>query len=139
MNLKTYTVLRRLITFTVGLIVAMATVRGSYLLALTGIVTGCIFLVIVRSKAGIKIDERDKLIREKAAQMAYAIFTPTLAIGTFLIMFPTLSDLSVFANGEFTYLESLGVIFAYLTLFLITVYAISYHFINRKFSGGNEE
>jgi uncharacterized membrane protein len=118
----------------------MSVVRDSYLLSIAGVLTGMIFLALVRSKAKIKIDEREKAVQEKAANMTYAIFAPTLGIGAFLLMFPSISKLSVFANGEFVYIESLGMIFAYLTLFLITIYAISYHFFNKSYGvDSNEE
>ena len=100
---------------------------------------GMLFLILVRSKTKITIDEREKTIREKAANITYAIFAPTIGIGTFLLLIPSRSGLAVFSKGEFIYLESLGMIFAYLTLFLISLYAISYYFYNRKFGGANEK
>ncbi len=139
MNRKRYNQIRILVTIFVSVIVSMSVVRDSYLLSIAGVVTGMIFLALVRSKAKIKIDEREKAVQEKAANMTYAIFAPTLGIGAFLLMFPSMSKLSVFANGEFVYIESLGMIFAYLTLFLITIYAISYHFFNKSYGGDSNE
>jgi len=121
----------------VGAIVAVAVKQNSYLLATIGIFTGMLFLGLVRSKTKIVIDEREKTIREKAAQLTYAIFAPVIGIGAFLLLFPSNSGLSVFSKGEFIYLESLGMIFAYLTFFLIVVYSISYFFLNKRFGGGN--
>lgn len=126
------------VTFT-GAIVALAVSIDVYLLAAVGVVTGMLFLILVRSKAKIKIDEREASVREKAAQATYAIFAPTLGIGAFLLLLPSNSNFSVLSKGEFTYLESLGTIFAYLTLYLIVLYAISYHFFNRKYGGGGDE
>lgn len=139
MDRKTYNQLRSVVALFVSAIVAIAVVRSSYLLSFAGIITGLVFMVLVRSKAKIKTDEREKTIQEKAAQITYAIFAPTLGIGSFLLLVPSYSGISVFSKGEFTYLESLGMIFAYLTLFLIAIYAISYHFFNRRYGGGNEE
>jgi len=139
MDRKKYNQLRMTVALFVSVTVALAVVRNSYLLSLVGIITGLVFVVLVRSKAKIIADEREKTIQEKAAQMTYAIFAPTLGIGSFLLLIPSYSGISVFSKGEFTYLESLGMIFAYLTLFLIALYAISYHFLNRKYGGGNEE
>lgn len=124
----------------VFMMVVIAFMQNSYLFATIAIVTGMLFVVLVRSKNKAQIDEREKTIREKAAQMTYAIFAPTIGIGAFLMLFPSRSGLSVFSKGEFAYLESLGMIFAYLALFLIILYSISYYFFSRKFGGdGNEE
>jgi uncharacterized membrane protein len=123
----------------IGLIVAIAVNSNSYILASVGIVTGMLFLTLIKSRVKVLIDERGKTIREKAAQITYAIFAPTIGIGSFLLLMPSHSGLSVFAKGEFLYLESLGTILAYLTLFLISLYAISYFFLNRKYGGGSDE
>jgi uncharacterized membrane protein len=139
MNRKTYNQIRAVVTLFISLLVSISVALGSYLLAVAAAITGMIFLGLARSKTKIVVDEREKTIREKAAQITYAIFAPTLGIGAFLLMIPTQSGLQVFAKGEFTYLESLGVVFAYLTLLLLSLYAISYFFLNRKFGGGSDE
>jgi len=124
--------------FFIFIIVILSITLNSYLLAITGVSTGLIFITLVRSKAKIKIDEREITVREKAAQMTYTIFTPTIGIGAFLILLFASGKLPT-AKNEFHYLESLGVIFAYLTLFLIVLYAISYYFLSRKYGGGSDE
>jgi len=139
MSPKRYNQIRAAVAVFVGTIVSIGVTRDSYLLAVAAMVTGMMFLVLVRTKAKIKSDEREITVREKAAQATYAIFAPTLGLGAFLLMFPTHSRLSVFAKGDFLYLESLGMIFSYLTLFLISLYAISYGYFNRKYGGGDEE
>jgi uncharacterized membrane protein len=139
MNAKRYRQIRAIVTIFIGAIVAAATIRNSYLLAVTGVSTGMLFLILVRTKTKIITDEREETIKEKAAQITYAIFAPTIGIGAFLLLFPSYSNLSVFSKGEFLYTESLGMIFAYLTLFLIAIYAISYHYLNRKYGGGGDE
>lgn len=139
MNSKKYRQIRAAVALFTGTIVSVAVAQNSYLLAVIGVLTGMLFLILVRSKAKITVDEREKTIREKAAQLTYAIFAPTIGIGAFLLLIPSYSGLSVFAKGEFVYLEALGMIFAYLALFLIAIYAISYHFLNRKYGGGRDE
>lgn len=139
MEAKRYKQARVIIIFFIGIVIAVSVVLNLYLLSLIGFFTGILFLSLVRSKTRITIDEREQTIREKSAQLAYAIFAPTLGIGAFLLLVPSNSGLSVFSKGEFAYLESLGTIFAYLTLFLIAIYAISYHFLNRKYGGGGNE
>jgi uncharacterized membrane protein len=139
MNIKKYRQVRIAVAAFVGIIVSIAVNLDSYLLAVSGVATGMMFLTFVRSKTKIVIDERESTIREKAAQLTYAIFTPTIGIGACLMLMPSMSGLSVFAKGEFLYLESLGMILAYLTLFLIATYSISYYFLNKRFGGGNTD
>ncbi|MCL5969930.1 MAG: DUF2178 domain-containing protein [Patescibacteria group bacterium] len=139
MNTKKYRQVRVLIALFVGFLVSIAVTQNSYLLAAISVLTGMLFLILVRSKTKIKIDEREKTVREKAAQATYAIFAPTIGIGAFLMLIPSKSGFSVFAKGEFAYLESLGMVFAYLALFLIALYAISYHYFNKKYGGGGNE
>lgn len=139
MNSKKYRQLRAISAFFISMVVATAVLMDSYILACAGVITGMIFLVFVRSQAKFTLDEREQTIREKAAQLTYAIFTPTIGIGAFLLLFPSYSGLSVFSRGEFVYLESLGMVFAYLTLFLLVIYAISYFFLNKKYGGSTDE
>lgn len=139
MNRKTYKQLRVAVTFFVGMIVSIAVARDSYLLATVGVVTGMLFMFLVRSRAKISTDERELTVQEKAARMTYAIFAPTIGFATFLLLLPSKSGLSIFSKGEWVFTESLGMIFAYLTLFLITIYALAYHFFNRKYGGNGDE
>lgn len=139
MKKQKYHRLRLIISLFVFFIVILSAARDSYLLSFFGVTTGLVFLVLARSSAGIRVDEREAAVREKAAHLTYAIFAPTLGIGAFLLLIPYQNLSPVFAKGEFTYLESLGMILAYLTLFLITIYAISYRFLNRKYGGGDAQ
>lgn len=104
---------------------------GNSILATAGILIGMAFMVIVRSKTDIRIDEREKMVREKAAQMAYAIFAPTIGLGAVLLIF--------LARGEFYFLEAIGIVLAYLSLFLIALYAIFTFYFDRKFGGDGKE
>ena len=139
MDRKKYKQLRVIVAFFVSAIVALAVTRDSYLLAIAGVLTGMVFMVLVRAKAKIRTDEREATVQEKAARMTYAIFAPTIGIAAFLLLLPSKGGISVFSKGEWLFTESLGMIFAYLTLFLIAIYAISYHFFNKKFGGGGNE
>ena len=139
MNKKKYKQLRAIVALFVAGIVGLAVSRNSYLLATAGVLTGMIFMILVRSTAKIRTDERELTIQEKAARMTYAIFAPTIGITAFLLLLPSKGGFAVFSKGEWLYIESLGMLFAYLTLFLIALYAISYHFFNRKFGGGGDE
>ena len=131
MNIKRYKQLRAVVAFFVAALVSISVTSQTYLLAFFATVTGMIFLTLVRSKVKIIIDEREKTVREKAAQITYAIFTPTIGFGALL--------LTLFARDEYPYLQSLGIVFSYLTLFLIALYSISFFILNRKMGGGNDE
>lgn len=135
MTERKYRQMRALAGLFVGGIVGISVIKNSYLLAVIGVMTGMIFLTLVRSKTRTITDERLESIKEKAALLTYSILVPTLGIGAFFMLFPSISRLSVFAKGDFVFLDSLGIIFAYLSLFAMAVYAISYYFLNRKYGG----
>jgi len=131
--------IRIIIVIFIGAIIAMAFSSKSYFLSIASIITGLLFMIFARSKVKSKNDEREISIQEKAANMTYAIFTPVLGISALLMLVPVYSGLSVFRSGEYLYIESLGMVFAYLVLFMISIYAICYHFFNRKYGGGSSE
>jgi len=131
MNIKKYKQLRAGVAFFVAIIVSFAVTSNNYLLAFFGVVTGMMFLTLVRAKVKITVDEREVSIREKAAQTTYAIFAPTIGFGSLLLI--------LFARGEYIFLQSLGMVLTYLTLFLIALYSISYFVLNRRMGGGGNE
>ncbi len=131
MNRKKYNQLRVAITLFVAAMVIIAVIRNAYALAIAGMLTGMLFMAMVRSQAGIILDEREKIVCEKAAQMLYSIFTPTIGLGALVLL--------LLARNELYYLEFLGIVLAYLTLFLIVLYAISYYFFNRKYGAEDDE
>lgn len=120
--------------FIVG-VIFISFVMKNYFLSATSLLIGISLIFLARSSVGLNVDERELAVREKAAQMTYIIFAPTIGFGAFLLLIPSLSGLSVFSRGEFEYLESLGVVLMYLSLFLITVYVISYYFLSHKYGG----
>ncbi len=77
------------------------------------------------------MDEREQSVREKAAQLTYIIFAPTLGMSAL--------GLLILSHDSNFFLESLGVILAYLTLFLITLYSISSFFFDRKYGGHGQK
>jgi len=139
MKIKKYYPFRIVITIFVSAIVLLAIASNDYLLSIVGVIVGLLFIAFVRIKANNGVDEREVTIQEKAAHLTYAIFAPTIGIGALLLLILSRSKLPVFANAEFAYLESLGVILAYLTLFLISVYAISHHFLSKQYGGSKDE
>lgn len=139
MNRKIYKQFRIIVAFFVGMIVSIAVTKDSYLLAAAGVFTGIIFMFLVRSKAKITTDERELSVQEKAARVTYSIFAPTIGIISFLLLLPAQGGFTVFSKGEWLFIESLGIVFAYLTLFLIALYAVTYYFFNKKYGGNGDE
>ncbi len=133
MNQKKFLQIRVIVSLFVLLIVFLAVLKNSYLLSLIGVVTGFVFSVLARSRYKPLTDERQIFLHQKAAQTTYAIFTPTMAIASAILLFPTLSKLSVFSKGEFAFIDAVGTIFAYISLFLIVIYTISYHIFRKKY------
>jgi uncharacterized membrane protein len=131
MNTKTYRKVRIAASFFTAMIVGLAVSIDNIILAGAGVLTGMLMMVIVRSKTDIQIDEREKIIREKSAQMAYAIFAPTIGLGSFFLI--------LVAKDELYFLEAIGIVLAYLTLFLIALYSISHFFYSRKFGSDGKE
>jgi uncharacterized membrane protein len=130
MNKQTYQKYRIGIAIFTSVIVGLAVTRDNTILAVAGVLTGMAFMLVVRSKTKVELDERQKMVREKAALVSYAIFTPTIGLGSLALI--------LFAPDG-SYLEAIGFVLAYLSLFFIALYAIAHHFINRKFGGDGEE
>ena len=138
-DIKKYRKIRAVVAFFVAGLVSVSVTINSYVLAAVAVFTGMLFLILVRSKTKVVVDEREVSIREKAANLTYAIFAPVLGIGSFLLLLPSNINSPVLSKGDFIFLESLGMIFAYLTLFLIAIYSISYFYLNKKFGGGKND
>ncbi|HOX96183.1 MAG TPA: DUF2178 domain-containing protein [Candidatus Woesebacteria bacterium] len=139
MDRKRFRQVRVFVILFVGVIVSLAVENDSYLLATAGVFTGMLLMALARSKTKINTDEREATVQEKAAKTAYGIFTSAIGIAAFLLLLPTKGGLSVFSKGEWAYIESLGIIFAYLTLLLITIYSVSYFLLNKQYGGGIDE
>lgn len=127
---------RMVLTF-VLVTVVLGWMNEIYVLAGSGLGIGLVFWLATKIKNG-KMDEREKSVREQATKTAYSIFAPTIGIGSLLLL--------VFSSGilpttkeEFYYLQSLGIILAYLTLFFIVLYLLAYYFLNKKYGGEDEE
>ncbi len=124
---KRFNTARSLVALFVGMTVATAVIQNSYVLAAAGVVTGMLFVIVIRSRVKPTVDEREKTVREKAAQLTYAIFAPTMGLNAFFLTMFGKNNPAIMAAGQ---------ALSYLTLFLITLYAISYRIVNRKLGGG---
>jgi len=130
MNRTHYKKISAYVAFFVAMLLSISIASGNQIMAALAAITGLLFATIWKLKAKIVVDEREKTVQEKAAQLTYAIFTPMLAIGAFLLL--------LLGKRE-AYLMAIGQVFAYLSLFLISLYSISVHFINKKLGGSIEE
>ena len=119
-----------IVIFTMA-IVSISLVRDNIFLAVTGLVSGMVFMVFVRLKSDTKLDERENIVREKAAQLTITIFSSALGLAAFFIF--------LFARGKWYFLEQIGIILAYLAFSLIALYAISTFYLNRKYGGDDKE
>lgn len=131
MNTQQYRYVRVAVILFMAAVVVVSLWLNNHLLAAAGIVTGLLFLLLVRSRARILVDEREQSIREKAAAATYTIFAATIGVSAVILL--------LWSRRGFVYLEALGLLFAYLALFLIALYAISYQFFNRRYGGGGDE
>lgn len=131
MTIKQYQRLRATVAVFIGMTVSIASIQNSQALGIASVLTGILFLSAVRHKVKIVVDERELSVRQQAAQWTYAIFAPTLGLGSFILF--------LFAREEYYYIQALAMVFAYLTLYLIALYAISYHFFNHKYGGSGDE
>ena len=131
MNDKNFQILKIMVAAFLIILVLLAVVRGQVLLALLAVVAGILFLTAIRSKSEVIMDEREQSVQEKAARMTYMIFAPTLGLSALALL--------LLSTEDNFYLESLGIIFSYLTLFQITLYTLSSFFIDRKYGGDGQE
>jgi len=131
MDNKTYKKYRIGIALFVAILMSIAVSLDNTLLALSSVIIGMVFSVVVRSKTKHVVDEREVMIRQKAAQMAYAIFAPTIGLGSLLL---------ILVSDETSYFtEAIGIVLSYLTLFLIALFSIFLYYFNRKYGGNGEE
>lgn len=126
MNENFYNKTRMLVAFFVAMLVAIAVNLDNNFLALGAVLTGMLFVVLVRRKVGKKFtDERVEEIGKHAASWTYAIITPTIGITAVLL---------IFLGKGTPFLESLATLLSYITLFMLTIYSITYYFFKNKLS-----
>jgi len=128
---KNYRKIRMGIAAFMAAMMSIAVTQDNLLLAIGSVLIGMVFVAVSKPKNNRMVDEREIMVRQKAAQMAYAIFAPTIGLGSVLMI--------ILASDELYLLQTIGYVLAYLSLFLIALYSISYFFLNRKFSGNGEE
>ena len=114
-----------------AIIMSLAVSLDNMVLAIASVVIAIMFMWVMRSKTKRVVDEREVMVRQKAAQMAYAIFAPTIGLGSVILM--------MVGKDEFYFVEAMGIVLSYLSLFLIGLYSIALIFFNRKYGGDGKE
>ncbi len=130
MNLKKYRQTKNLTLIFLALILLVSLSLKIFLLSGFSILTIILFISLISSKNQKIFDEREITLRQQATDFTFTVFLSTISIASFLMLIPSYSGLSVFSRGEFLFLETLGVIFAYLTILIIILYSLSYLFLN---------
>lgn len=116
---------RILIAMYVSIIVSSAATTQNAWLALFGVLSGMLVLALLRRKMQVRTS--DEMLDEVAGKASRA------AYGIILIVFALLSLLFTFTRDQSGYISALGMIFSYLTLSMIAVYSIAFHFYQRKY------
>lgn len=137
MTIKKYHQLKKGTLIFLFIIFSLSLFLKIYFLSVISVLTAILFITLLHSNQG-SSDERQVTVRRQAIDFTFTILVSTLSLGSFIMLLPLTTGLSVFSKGEFLYVESIGTIFAYLSISLIILYSLSYFFFNRK-SGGNNE
>ena len=111
----------------VVLVIGLAISINNVLLAIAGVLIGLLFMWMVKSRVkGVMVDERIENISGQAARATYSIVTMSLALSSLIFIV-----VSKTPDGYF--LQTLGVIFSYITMFSVAVYSIAYWLIGRNY------
>lgn len=130
MNKNTYKKIRVAVSMFIAILVSISVSLEIPFLALFAVLTGMLFMFLARSKTKIFVDEREKIIRDKASNLAYSIFTPLIGLGSFFILTFYQHNPTLFIVGQ---------VMSYLTLLILALYSISYYFISKRYGGSDSE
>jgi len=112
-KIKTITIIFLLLT-TVG-----AFLIGNIFWGVVALLAGVIFLILMKlSTKGVVTDERVKLVSKKASHATFTVFTTMIALSSIAFV--------IIGQDHYGLLEALGIIFSYMTLFIVTLYGIFY-------------
>lgn len=112
------------IAFYTATLVAVAVTSKSMWLALGAVLTGILFLWIIKRSLHIRTtDERTSLIAGKAAGMAFSVIVTSLAVFSLLFLI---------GFSHIPYLKSLGIIFSYLTCLMVGLYSLFYMLYDKQ-------
>jgi len=131
MRRKDFKRIKLLISVFVLVVMIVAVFSYNIFLAVVGVLSGMLAVRILRIKSKQEIvDERVEKIGDKAARASFLIFTSILAV---------VSVLLVVVKKEHVYLQALGVLFSYMTSFMLVLYVLSYRYFEKEFGEDDEE
>ncbi len=124
MNYKTFKKIKLLVVAFVSINVSLAVSWSNAVWAIVSIFVGILFLSLFRKMTKeVIVDERTIDIGNKASNFAYTVTTSVLAITSLLLMI---------AGERYTYLQTLGITFSYLVLFIVGTYSLAFYYLNKK-------
>lgn len=125
MKFNSFKNIRIIVTVYVALIVSIAVNIDNFWLALTGVLTGMLFIWLAKRKFQVKTtDEMLNQLAGEAARLSFSITAISLAIVSILLMF--------FADQAF--LKAIGTICSYISLAMIALYSIIYRYFLHRLS-----
>jgi len=132
-DMKSFRRTKILIGSIISTMVAVALTTGNIYLAIVGILIGTLFMALVKYRSKeVLVDERADEISGRAARITYTIVTVFLGLISLFMIYA----------GRLTsevYLESLGTVFCYTVCLIVAIYSMSYKYLDRKYSGDNQE
>lgn len=132
MEYKKFKLARIGIAFFIAITVAIASSIDNFHLAILSVLIGILFMYLVRIKyRKVIVDERVISVAGRASRLTYVIVTMFLAFLSLFLIFNGKSQ------GQI-YMEVLGVVFSYVAMLNIAIYAVSFHFFNKKYGGDKE-
>lgn len=135
MNYSWFKKINALIAAFISATVAIAIVNNDLILALTAILIGTVFFILMKKTTKvILVDERIQSISGKASRLTYMITTAVLAfLSLFFIM------IGRKAIPPQPNIELLGVTLSYIVLFNLALYSISYKYLSKKYGETDDE
>ncbi|MFC1649898.1 DUF2178 domain-containing protein [Patescibacteria group bacterium] len=83
--------------------------------------------IIQKSRGKTVTDERAELVKLKASRAAFVIFTSTLAISSFMLIY-----FGQYGRAPADYIYYLGINLSYLTSLLLVLFLILYAYFNKQ-------
>lgn len=126
MDGKTYRLVKLLIVIVIAVVISFASDRGNIWLALGGVLGGMVLMLIAQSRVKeVMYDERVMMVAGKASGMTYRIVTLSLALMSLVLL--------IFGREEGQeFLHAQGMILAFISMYSILVYFVSYWLFNRE-------
>lgn len=137
-NLK-YQQIRAIVFLFVFVLIALAIRLDNFFLAFASLTSGLLFMTIAHSSKLNSADEREVTVQHAAANTTYGLVTSTLGLTTILLLLPSKGGFSIFAKGQWIFLEAVGMLLAFLSLLIIVIYTLSYQFYTQKYGGRSND